>query len=189
MLHTSYDDRCHRTELGEAFSDFTGNGSLDLSSLGFVLLIHDDHSVVIEGDPHTVGPAHLLLRADDHRTHQLAAHVGGAFLDAHRGEVPQPQLGLTAPDTMVAEDRDDLHGPGTGVIGACEPRPRRKGSRRLGLLCLHGFCTSTTTKVVLFESGLHSAIFTMSPTLAWMQGGLWAWSFELRFSYRLYLRT
>src|SRR5512137_320031 len=174
MLQTSHYDRCHGTELGEPFRDFACYRSLDLCPFWLIFLINNDNRIVIKRYPHSVRSAHLLFLADDNCTYQLAAHVGSAFLNTYCGKVSQPKLGLTAPDTVVTKDRNYLYGPCSGIIGACKSRSCSKCSWNSGLLCLHGCSTSTTTKVVLFDSGLHSAIFTMSPTFACMQGGLCA---------------
>src|SRR5665647_667893 len=182
MSCSSDDQGGHRAELGEALGHLAGDRALDLRALGLVTLVDEHHRVVLERDAKAARPPDLLLLPDHDGLLELAPHVGRPLLDRDGREVAEAELRLAAADAMVPIDRDDLDHPGAGVVDAGEARARGKRPWRGRLLCFHSFVTSTTTKLVAFESGLHSATLTVSPIFADRQGGLWAWSLLERFS-------
>src|SRR5688572_14656456 len=99
------------------------DGSEDARSLGLLVVVDQDHGVVVEADVGAVLATALLDRAHHHRLGHVALLHGGArdrVLDRHDHDVAHTAV----PPAGSAQDLDALGPPRAGVVGHGEHRAK-----------------------------------------------------------------
>src|SRR5713101_2651892 len=149
---------------------FPGHRPEDAGAAGVVLVVDDDHGVVVEADVAAVGAPLLLCGPDDDGLdHVTLLHllVGQGILDGGDDDVAHARIAALGPP----EHLDDEHFAGTRVVGDLAPR------LLLDHLALSS--TSTTRHRFSFDSGRVSMTRTVSPTLMALVSS-WAYRFFRR---------
>src|SRR5271157_4394345 len=203
VIFSHYDGR-QIGDPGPLFCGLAGHRALDVCPLQVPFRGDYDGGVVFEDDSLSADPPNGVLLPDDHRSEDGLLQVGWPFLHHADDRVAHRCCGDPAPPAFVPRDLDDPQGLGSGVVCAVDNSidGNRTGDVILELLDPLGRdCTglrrhqrpllldSTTTKEMVFESGLHSPMVTVSPSATSMHPGMWALTLLLRLSPLLYLRT